>query len=79
MSEPLKIAIAGLGTVGAGLITLLNANADAITARCGRELRITAVSARDRTKDRGIVSVDLNGMMMQPSLRLKPMQTSSWK
>ncbi|MBT4890673.1 MAG: homoserine dehydrogenase [Rhodospirillales bacterium] len=59
MSEPLKIAIAGLGTVGAGLITLLNANADAITARCGRELRITAVSARDRTKDRGI---DLSGL-----------------
>lgn len=52
--NPLKIAIAGLGTVGAGLVKLLNDNAEAITARSGRPLKVVAVSARDRSKDRGV-------------------------
>lgn len=55
MSEPLKIAVAGLGTVGVGLIRLVRENQIALEQRCGRPIRITAVSARDRTKDRGIV------------------------
>src|SRR3954468_6077625 len=54
MSQPLKIAIAGLGTVGAGVARLLAANGAAIAARCGRPIAITAVSARTRTKNRGI-------------------------
>jgi homoserine dehydrogenase len=55
LSEPLKIAVAGLGTVGVGLIRLVRENQIALEQRCGRPIRITAVSARDRTKDRGIV------------------------
>ncbi|MEM7667012.1 MAG: homoserine dehydrogenase [Pseudomonadota bacterium] len=51
---PLKIAIAGLGTVGAGVIRLLGTNHDLIAARAGRPIEVVAVSARDRTKDRGI-------------------------
>lgn len=51
---PLRIAIAGLGTVGAGVIRLLDTNRDLIAARAGRGLEVTAVSARDRTKDRGV-------------------------
>ncbi|MEO7247360.1 MAG: homoserine dehydrogenase [Novosphingobium sp.] len=54
MSEPLRIALAGLGTVGAGVIRLINANADLIARRAGRPLQVTVVSARDRSKDRGI-------------------------
>ena len=54
MAEPLRIALAGLGTVGAGVIRLLEANADLITRRAGRELAISAVSARDRTKPRPV-------------------------
>lgn len=54
MAEPLRIALAGLGTVGAGLIRLLEANKDLIARRAGREIRIVAVSARDRSKDRGV-------------------------
>jgi homoserine dehydrogenase len=54
MAEPLKIALAGLGTVGAGVIRLVEANADLIERRAGRPIRITAVSARDRTRDRGV-------------------------
>ncbi len=51
---PLRIAIAGLGTVGTGVLRLLNENADLIARRAGRPIIVTAVSARDRHKDRGI-------------------------
>ena len=54
MSEPLRIALAGLGTVGGGVIRLIEANADLITRRAGRKIEIVAVSARDLTKDRGV-------------------------
>ncbi len=54
MAEPLKIALAGLGTVGAGVIRLVEANAALIARRAGRPIRITVVGARDRSKDRGV-------------------------
>jgi homoserine dehydrogenase len=54
MAQPLNIALAGLGTVGAGVIRLVEANAALIALRAGRPIRIAAVSARDRTKDRGV-------------------------
>jgi homoserine dehydrogenase len=54
LKPPLKIAIAGLGTVGAGVLKLIDANADLIERRCGRRLVATAVSARDRGRDRGV-------------------------
>ena len=53
MSRPLSVALAGLGTVGGGLLKLLRDNADIVTARAGRPIAVTAVSARDRLKDRG--------------------------
>ena len=53
-APPLRIAIAGLGTVGAGVIRLLGTNRDLIAARAGRPIEVVAVSARDRNKDRGI-------------------------
>jgi homoserine dehydrogenase len=43
-----------LGTVGAGVLKLLRDNADIIAARAGRPIAVTAVSARDRTRDRGV-------------------------
>jgi len=58
MAQPLRIALAGLGTVGAGVIRLVEANADLIARRAGRPLQITVISARDRSKNRG---VDLSG------------------
>jgi homoserine dehydrogenase len=54
MAEPLKIALAGLGTVGAGVIRLVEANAALIARRAGRPIQITVVGARDRNKDRGV-------------------------
>lgn len=53
-SSPLRLGIAGLGTVGAGVIRLLETNNDLITARAGRALKVVAVSARNRTQDRGV-------------------------
>ena len=54
MTEPLKIALAGLGTVGGGVVRLLDANAELIARRAGRPIEVVAVSARDRSKDRGV-------------------------
>ena len=56
--EPLRIAIAGLGTVGAEVARILAAHRDLIAGRCGRPIDVVAVSARDRSRDRG---VDLSG------------------
>ena len=52
--RPLAVAIAGLGTVGAGVAKLLRDNAELIAARAGRPIAVTAVSSRDRTRDRGV-------------------------
>ncbi len=54
LRPPLRIAIAGLGTVGAGVIRLLETNHDLIAARAGRAIEVVSVNARDRNKDRGI-------------------------
>jgi homoserine dehydrogenase len=53
MPAPLSIGIAGLGTVGGGTLALLRANAALIAARAGRPVAVTAVAARDRSRDRG--------------------------
>jgi homoserine dehydrogenase len=53
-TRPLTIGIAGLGTVGAGLLRLLRDNAGLVTARAGRPIVVAAVSARDRARDRGV-------------------------
>jgi homoserine dehydrogenase len=57
MADALRVALAGLGTVGAGVVRVLDANRDLIARRAGRPIEVVAVSARDRHKDRGI---DLN-------------------
>lgn len=58
MADTLRIALAGLGTVGVGVIRLLAENGATIARRAGQRIEIVAVSARDRNKDRG---VDLDG------------------
>ena len=50
----LRIALAGLGTVGGGVVKLIDANRALIERRAGRAIEIVAVSARDRTRDRGV-------------------------
>jgi homoserine dehydrogenase len=53
VKPPFKIAIAGLGTVGSGVIQLLDRQADLLAHRAGRRIVVAAVSARDRRRDRG--------------------------
>ena len=53
-AKPLRIALAGLGTVGAGVLRLLETNRAVVEARAGRPLEVVAVSARDRQRDRGV-------------------------
>ena len=59
MAQPLRVGVAGLGVVGAGVVRLLADHADLIALRCGRPIEVKAVSARDRGRDRGI---DLSGV-----------------
>jgi len=54
MTTSLRIGIAGLGTVGAGTVRLLQEHGDLLSVRCGRPIVIAAVSARERARDRGI-------------------------
>ncbi len=62
---PLRLAIAGLGTVGVGVIRLLATNRDLIAARAGRPIEVVAVSARDRSRSRG---VDLSGFAWEDDM-----------
>ena len=54
MADVLRVALAGLGTVGGGVIRVLDANRELIARRAGRPIEVVAVSARDRSKDRGV-------------------------
>ena len=57
-AAPLRLGLAGLGTVGIGVVKIVQQHADLIAARTGRTVVITAVSARDKTKNR---DADLSG------------------
>jgi homoserine dehydrogenase len=59
MAETLRVGVAGLGVVGASLVRLLQRQSDSLASRTGRPIAVVAVSARDRSRDRG---VDLNGI-----------------
>ncbi len=58
MNAPLRLGVAGLGTVGASLLRLLARHGNDIAIRANRSISVAAVSARNRGKDRG---VDLSG------------------
>lgn len=59
MSDALRIGVAGLGTVGASVLRILRDKSEMLTRQCGKPVMVTAVSARDRNRDRG---VDLSGI-----------------
>jgi homoserine dehydrogenase len=60
MVAPLKVGIAGLGTVGAEVVRLIEAQARTLSARCGRPVRVTAVTARTKAKKRGLDLADVS-------------------
>jgi homoserine dehydrogenase len=59
MVAPLKVGIAGLGTVGAEVVRLIEGQSAGLSARCGRPIRVVAVTARSKAKKRGL---DLRGI-----------------
>lgn len=54
MADALKIGIAGLGTVGASLVRILQDRHEMLATTCGRAIETMAVTARDRNRDRGV-------------------------
>ncbi|AGB46154.1 homoserine dehydrogenase [Mesorhizobium sp. CO1-1-7] len=54
MAEALRVGIAGLGTVGASVARVLRDKAAELTRQCGRDIIVSAISARDRKRERGI-------------------------
>ena len=54
MTKPLRVGVAGIGTVGAALIAQVASHRAALTARCGRPIEIVAVCARSKAKKRGV-------------------------
>jgi homoserine dehydrogenase len=54
MAEALRIGVAGLGTVGASVVRVIAEKQAELARQCGREIVVTAVSARDTGRDRGI-------------------------
>ena len=59
MVAPLKVGIAGLGTVGAEVVRLIEQQSRTLSSRCGRAVRVVAVTARSKAKKRGL---DLQGV-----------------
>lgn len=74
MGEPLRIGVAGLGTVGCAVIDLLRRNAGLVAERCGRPIAVAAVAARDRAKPRPVSldglrwHADARGLALDPGL-----------
>ncbi|MBV1701661.1 MAG: homoserine dehydrogenase [Hyphomicrobiales bacterium] len=54
MAQLIRIGIAGLGTVGAAVLRILAEHSNQLELRAGQKLVVTGVSARNRTKDRGV-------------------------
>ncbi len=54
MADPIRLGIAGLGTVGAGVVKIVQRHGTTLAMRAGRPIKITAVCARTRDKDRSI-------------------------
>ena len=54
MTNPFRLGIAGLGTVGCGVVKMVQQHGEQLAARAGRPIEIVSVSARDKNKDRGV-------------------------
>ena len=66
MSKPLRIGVAGLGTVGVGVVKILADRHEFLSAASGRTVQLVAVSSRDKTKNRGI---DISGARWEDDAR----------
>jgi homoserine dehydrogenase len=53
--KPMNVGLLGLGTVGAGTFTVLSRNAEEISRRAGRPIRITVVAEKDVARANEII------------------------
>jgi homoserine dehydrogenase len=72
MVAPLKVGIAGLGTVGAEVVRLIENEGKALSARCGRSVRVVGVTARSKAKKRGLDLADVTWARDPVSLASDP-------
>ncbi|MFT3986242.1 homoserine dehydrogenase [Aestuariivirga sp.] len=54
MADGLRLGIAGLGTVGGGVLDILGSHGALVAARAGKKIEVTAISARNRSKKRAV-------------------------
>jgi homoserine dehydrogenase len=54
MPLPFRLGIAGLGTVGSGVVRIIQNHGQMLEARAGRAIEIVAVSARDQKRKREV-------------------------
>ncbi|MDD9856929.1 MAG: homoserine dehydrogenase [Gammaproteobacteria bacterium] len=59
--KAVNVGLLGLGTVGGGTLAVLHRNADEISRRAGREIRVAAAAVRDPAKRR---PVDTGGLRL---------------
>jgi homoserine dehydrogenase len=59
LTEPLRIAVAGLGTVGGGVVRVLAERGDDLGRRAGRQILLSQVCALDRNKRRADALAEL--------------------
>lgn len=77
MADALKIGIAGLGTVGASLVRIIQQKSNELAVTCGRPITITAVSARDKARTAASIFPLLPGSTGRKSLPKEAISTSS--
>jgi len=74
MPRPISIGLLGLGTVGTGVVKLLDRNQATIRKRLGRGLRVAAVAVRhaarkrDVTIDRALITTDARRLIADPGI-----------
>lgn len=74
MSKSLRLGIAGLGTVGGGVLDILQKHRAMVATRAGIKIEVVAVTARDRSRKRGhdlsaVASERCSGMPTRPAIR----------
>src|SRR3954453_17421760 len=72
MVAPLRVGIAGLGTVGVEVVRLIESQAIVLSKRTGRGIRVVAVTARSKAKKRGIDLSGINGARDRQALPSHP-------
>lgn len=77
MVAPLKLGIAGLGTVGAEVVRLIEGQSRALAARCGRPVRVVAVTARSKAKSAASIWTALIGLKIRSILPAIPLSIAS--